>query len=180
MARRRRLPHRSLARRISANSRRRFARFLSIAARYPSFADRCSAGLRLRHNAAPAGTHGNSDASHVYMSIATTRNPDLLATVDEAKRLLGMPPGERRSQPGTWASGGSYAAERIGSANVIHAGRGQPCSTAIPPRVVGEPDRRDEPPRHERDAPLHRCEHTADDRSAKGRRGEDATTTSRS
>ena len=59
-------------------------------------------------NAAPAGTHGNSDTSHVYMSITTTRNPDLLATVDEAKRLLGMPPGERRSQPGTWASGGSY------------------------------------------------------------------------
>jgi hypothetical protein len=49
--------------------------------------------VRLQHNPAPpAGTHSDSDSRHVYLFVATTRNPDLLAAVDEAKRLLGMPP----------------------------------------------------------------------------------------
>ncbi len=48
--------------------------------------------VRLRRSAAPAGTHSNSDAGRVYASIATTRDPDLLAAVNETKRLLGMPP----------------------------------------------------------------------------------------
>jgi hypothetical protein len=48
--------------------------------------------IRVQHNAAPAGTHGSSDPGHVYIFFATTRDPDLLAVVDEAKRLLGMPP----------------------------------------------------------------------------------------
>jgi hypothetical protein len=48
--------------------------------------------VRLRRNAAPAGTHSNSDAGRVYVSIGTTRDSDLLATVNETKRLLGMPP----------------------------------------------------------------------------------------
>ena len=49
--------------------------------------------VRLEHYAAPAGTHSNSDRGRVYYSIATTGDPDLLRVVDEAKRLLGMPPG---------------------------------------------------------------------------------------
>jgi hypothetical protein len=49
--------------------------------------------VRLEHNAAPAGIHGNSDRGRVYYSIATTRDPDLRRVVDEVKRLLGMPPG---------------------------------------------------------------------------------------
>jgi hypothetical protein len=46
--------------------------------------------VRLQHIAARADTH-NSEPGHVYFSVATTRDPDLLAVVDEAKRLLGMP-----------------------------------------------------------------------------------------
>jgi len=49
--------------------------------------------VRLRRNAAPANTHGNSEPGHVYFSVGTTRDPDLLAAVDETRRLLGMPPG---------------------------------------------------------------------------------------
>jgi hypothetical protein len=49
-------------------------------------------GVKLRHNAARPDTHSNSDRGHVYFIVATTRDPDLLAVVDEAKRLLGMPP----------------------------------------------------------------------------------------
>ena len=48
--------------------------------------------VRLEHNAARADTHSNSDPGRVYFFVATTRDPDLLAVVDEAKRLLGMPP----------------------------------------------------------------------------------------
>jgi hypothetical protein len=48
--------------------------------------------VRLQHIAARGGTHSNSDPGHVYLFVATTRDPDLLAVVDEAKRLLGMPP----------------------------------------------------------------------------------------
>ena len=48
--------------------------------------------VKLQHNAAPANTHSNSDPGHVYFSVGTTRDPDLLAAVDETKRLLGMPP----------------------------------------------------------------------------------------
>ena len=38
------------------------------------------------------GGHSDSDSRQGYWGVATTRNPDLLAAVDEAKRLLGMPP----------------------------------------------------------------------------------------
>jgi hypothetical protein len=48
-------------------------------------------GVKLRHNTARPDTHGDSDRGHVYLIVATTRDPDLLAVVDEAKRLLGMP-----------------------------------------------------------------------------------------
>ena len=47
--------------------------------------------VRLQHIGARADTH-NSDPGHVYFSVATTRDPDLLAVVDETKRLLGLPP----------------------------------------------------------------------------------------
>jgi hypothetical protein len=49
-------------------------------------------GVRLRHTGGPAGTHGKSDPGQVYLSIATTRDPDTLRAVIAAKRLLGMPP----------------------------------------------------------------------------------------
>ncbi len=48
--------------------------------------------IRLQHNAARSGT-SNSDHGHVYFFVAITRDPDLLATAGEVKRLLGMPPG---------------------------------------------------------------------------------------
>jgi hypothetical protein len=48
--------------------------------------------VRLQHIAARGGTHSNSDPGHVYLFVTTTRDPDLLAVVDEAKRLLGMSP----------------------------------------------------------------------------------------
>lgn len=49
--------------------------------------------VRLEHNAAPAGTHSDSDRGRIFYSIGTTRDPDLLRVVAETKRLLGMPPG---------------------------------------------------------------------------------------
>jgi hypothetical protein len=49
--------------------------------------------IRLQRNAAPTGTHRDSDPGHVYLYLATTRDPDLLAAVEQAKRLLGMPSG---------------------------------------------------------------------------------------
>ncbi|MEI9985659.1 MAG: hypothetical protein WDN69_22235 [Aliidongia sp.] len=54
--------------------------------------------VRLEHNAAPAGTHGNSDPGHVYLSISPPEDPDLLAVVGEAKRLLAMPPGMNEAE----------------------------------------------------------------------------------
>ncbi len=48
--------------------------------------------VRLQHIAARVSAHSNSDPGHVYFFVATTRDPDLLAVVGEAKRLLGMPP----------------------------------------------------------------------------------------
>ena len=48
--------------------------------------------VRLRRDIVPAGSHGMSDPGRVYVSVATTRDPALLAAADEAKRLLGMPP----------------------------------------------------------------------------------------
>jgi hypothetical protein len=48
--------------------------------------------VRLRRDTVPAGSHGISDPGRVYVSVATTRDPALLAAADEAKRLLGMPP----------------------------------------------------------------------------------------
>jgi hypothetical protein len=50
-------------------------------------------GVRLRHKTTIVGTRGDSLPGHVYLSITKTRDPDLLGTVDEAKRLLGMAPG---------------------------------------------------------------------------------------
>jgi hypothetical protein len=54
--------------------------------------------VRLRRDAAPAGSHGISDPGRVYVSLATTRDADLLATVGETKRLLGMPPGASEAE----------------------------------------------------------------------------------
>jgi hypothetical protein len=54
--------------------------------------------IRVQHNAAPAGTHGSSDPSHVYIFFATTPDPDLLAAVEQAKRLLGMSPGASEAE----------------------------------------------------------------------------------
>jgi hypothetical protein len=54
--------------------------------------------IRVQHNAAPAGTHGSSDPGHVYIFFATTRDPDLLAAVEQAKRLLGMPRGASEAE----------------------------------------------------------------------------------
>jgi hypothetical protein len=54
--------------------------------------------VRLQHNPAPAGTHDSSDFRHVYFFVAATRNPALLAVVDEAKRLLGMPHGVNEAE----------------------------------------------------------------------------------
>jgi hypothetical protein len=50
-------------------------------------------GVRLRHAGGPTGTRGKSDPGHVYLSFATTRDPDTLRAVIDAKRRLGMPPG---------------------------------------------------------------------------------------
>ena len=49
--------------------------------------------VRLRHTAVPAGTHGKSDPGHVYLSIATTRDPELRPVILEVKQLLSMSPG---------------------------------------------------------------------------------------
>jgi hypothetical protein len=54
--------------------------------------------VRLRRDSAPAGSHGISDPGRVYVSLAMTRDPDLLAVVDETKRLLGMPPGTSEAE----------------------------------------------------------------------------------
>jgi hypothetical protein len=54
--------------------------------------------IRVQHNAAPAGTHGSSDPGHAYIFFATTRDPDLLAAVEQAKRLLGMPRGASEAE----------------------------------------------------------------------------------
>ena len=54
--------------------------------------------VRLEHNAAPAGTHSDSDRGRVFYSIAPTRDPDLLGVVDQTKRLLGMPPGASEAE----------------------------------------------------------------------------------
>ena len=48
--------------------------------------------VKVENNAARADIRSNSGPSHVYFLVATTRDPDLLAVVDEAKRLLGMSP----------------------------------------------------------------------------------------
>jgi hypothetical protein len=48
--------------------------------------------VRLRHTALPAGTKGKSDPGQVYLSIATTRDPELQPVILEVKRLLRMPP----------------------------------------------------------------------------------------
>ena len=55
-------------------------------------------GVRLQRNAATAGTHSDSGPGHVYLSIAKASDPDLLAAVDEAKRLLGMAPSVREAE----------------------------------------------------------------------------------
>jgi hypothetical protein len=49
-------------------------------------------GVRFQHSVARADTHSNPDPGRVYFYVATTRDPDLLAVVDETKRLLGLPP----------------------------------------------------------------------------------------
>ena len=54
--------------------------------------------VRLRRDAAPPGSHGISDPGRVYVSVATTRDPALLATANEARRLLGMPPSVREAE----------------------------------------------------------------------------------
>jgi len=54
--------------------------------------------VRLEHNAAPEGTHSNSERGRVYYSIAKTADPDLRGVVDETKRLLGMPPGASEAE----------------------------------------------------------------------------------
>ena len=41
--------------------------------------------VRLEHNAAPEGTHSNSERSRVYYSIAKTADPDLREVVDESR-----------------------------------------------------------------------------------------------
>src|SRR6202046_4154412 len=48
--------------------------------------------VKVENNAARAVIRSNSGPSRVYFLVATTRDPDLLAVVDEAKRLLGMSP----------------------------------------------------------------------------------------
>jgi hypothetical protein len=53
---------------------------------------------RLQRNAAPEGTHRDPDPGRVYFYFATTRDPDLLAAADQAKRLLGMPPGASETE----------------------------------------------------------------------------------
>src|SRR5690349_4872689 len=54
--------------------------------------------VRLEHNAAPEGTHSNSERGRVYYSIAKTADPDLRGVVDETKRLLDMPPGASEAE----------------------------------------------------------------------------------
>jgi hypothetical protein len=54
--------------------------------------------VRLEHNAAPAGTHGNPDPGHVYLSISPPGDRDLLAAVGEVKRLMAMPPGTNEAE----------------------------------------------------------------------------------
>ena len=49
-------------------------------------------GVRFQHSPARADTHSNPDPGHIYFYVARTRDPDLLAVVDETKRLLGLPP----------------------------------------------------------------------------------------
>jgi hypothetical protein len=49
-------------------------------------------GVRFQHSPARADTHSNPDPGHIYFYVARTRDPDLLAVVDETKRLLGMSP----------------------------------------------------------------------------------------
>ena len=54
--------------------------------------------VRLRRDIVPPGGHGISDPGRVFVSIATTRDPSLLATANEARRLLGMPPSVREAE----------------------------------------------------------------------------------
>jgi hypothetical protein len=54
--------------------------------------------VRLRRDAVPPGSHGISDPGRVYVSIAATRDSALLATANEARRLLGMPPSVREAE----------------------------------------------------------------------------------
>ena len=69
--------------------------------------------VRVENNAARADIRSNSDPSHVYFLVATTRDPGLWAVVDEAKRLLGMSPAVSEAEvvyglrPATWPSGDS-------------------------------------------------------------------------
>lgn len=86
-------------RRISgAIERRRIARVLSAAAGSPSFADRGLTAVRLQHQPAATGPHPKSNSARVYLSITTTRDPDLTGVADEAKRLLGMPHGVNEAE----------------------------------------------------------------------------------
>jgi ABC-type transporter Mla MlaB component len=55
-------------------------------------------GIRVQPNATPVGDRGNSEPGGVILSIASTRDRDLLATANEAKRLLGMPLGETEAE----------------------------------------------------------------------------------
>jgi hypothetical protein len=48
-------------------------------------------GVRFQHSPARAGTRSNPDPGHIYFYVARTRDPDLMAVVDETKRLLGLP-----------------------------------------------------------------------------------------
>jgi hypothetical protein len=64
--------------------------------------------LSIRHerDASPAGTrdvstastHGGSDPGHVYFFVTTTKDPGLLATENEAKRLLGLAPDKTEAE----------------------------------------------------------------------------------
>ena len=54
--------------------------------------------VRLRHDTPPPGSHGISDPGRVDVSVATTRDPALLATANEARRLLGMPQSVREAE----------------------------------------------------------------------------------
>jgi hypothetical protein len=68
--------------------------------------------VRHQHNAGPSSTQNNPGLGRVYFFMSATRDPDLVATIDEAKQLLGMPP-------------------RVNEAEVVYGNSAEPGKVAV-------------------------------------------------